>query len=298
MPKRGEKKLVLLIRSNIRGQWKNYLFGRAIYFPGGRFGPSVQRFYQLIVVVAGSLRVSVDGKNYDLAPGDGILQHPGQREFYRFSEKSESEHTWYHVAPQLLSAHDKKQLRELEGVHKVPSSVQLLIGEGLASADGQTPDMHEAMMALGRAALLLFAAHARRVARRRATPLHPALERALEIATAHYAELRSAQELARRAGISIALLRDLCRRGRGESPTEMIWRLKVEHAIQLIRSTGLTLGEIAAQCGYANPFHLSRSVKKATGRSPRALRQWEWNRQSRQSTTTPHHLERSKLKPS
>lgn len=277
MPKPAEKRLVLLHRSDTRGEWEKYLFGKATYFPGGRFGPSVQRFYQLIVLVAGSLRISVGDKNYDLEPGDAILQHPGRREFYRFSEKSGSEHTWYHVAPELLSPQDRKRLRGLEGVHRAPPSVHMLIGEGLASA-GDTPDMHEAMQAVGRAALLLFAAHARRVAQRYAAPLHPALERALEIAATHYAELRSAQDLARRAGISAAQLRSLCRQSRGESPTEMIWRLKVEHAIQLIRSTGLTLGEIATQCGYTNPFHLSRSVRKHTGRSPRALRQWEWNR--------------------
>ncbi len=93
------------------------------------------------------------------------------------------------------------------------------------------------------------------------------------MASHHYAGIQSAEELARRVGISATQLRLLYRREGGESPSDMIWRLKVEHAIQLIRSTGLTLGEIATDCGYANPFHLSRSVKRYTGHSPRSLRQ-------------------------
>ena len=88
--------------------------------------------------------------------------------------------------------------------------------------------------------------------------------------------LRSAEDLARRCGISAAQLRAICRRQGGESPSRMIWRLKVEHAIQLLRSTGLTVGEIAVDCGYANPFHLSRAVKKHTGHAPRDLRRLEW----------------------
>jgi transcriptional regulator GlxA family with amidase domain len=52
----------------------------------------------------------------------------------------------------------------------------------------------------------------------------------------------------------------------------MIWRLKTDHAVQLIRATGLTLAEIADQCGFSNAFHLSRCVKERTGTAPRDLR--------------------------
>lgn len=52
----------------------------------------------------------------------------------------------------------------------------------------------------------------------------------------------------------------------------MIWRLKTGLAVQLLRATGLTLAEVADQCGFANAFHLSRCVKERTGLSPRALR--------------------------
>ena len=139
------------------------------------------------------------------------------------------------------------------------------------------------MLALARSCLLRFAADARLDRREASPPLHPALERALEIAATAYAELHSAEDLAQRVGISVTQLRSLCRNSGRESPTDMIWRLKAEHAIQMIRSTGLTLGEIADSCGYANPFHLSRSVKQYTGNSPRQLRREEWNPRSAKS---------------
>ena len=63
--------------------------------------------------------------------------------------------------------------------------------------------------------------------------------------------------------------------GRG-SPSALIWQIKTGLAVRMIRSTGLTLGEIAEQSGFANPFHLSRSVKKLTGLPPRELRSVEW----------------------
>ncbi|MEO6054160.1 MAG: AraC family transcriptional regulator, partial [Chthoniobacterales bacterium] len=261
-------------RTRTCGDGKSYLFGKAVYLPGGRFGPWLQKDYQLVILISGSLRVTVDSVPYNLLPGEAILQSPGRRLFYRFSEKQESEHTWCEILPPLLSVEDKRLLKSVSGVHKVPSSIHLLIEEGLAVRSHESKDLHIAMSALARACLLRFAAHARSLDQRdTAAPLHPALERAMEIAASHYAELHSAEDLARRAGISATQLRTLYRGAKMESPTDMIWRLKVEHAIQLIRSTGLTLGEIAEHCGYSNPFHLSRSVRKHTGSSPRSLRQ-------------------------
>ncbi|MEO8206735.1 MAG: AraC family transcriptional regulator [Chthoniobacterales bacterium] len=266
-------------RTRTCGDGKSYLFGKAVYLSGGRFGPWLQKDYQLVIIISGSVRVTVDGVSYDVLPGEAILQSPGCRTFYRFSEKQESEHTWCELSPSLLSVQDKRLLKSIVGAHKVPSSIHLLIEEGLAIRSHESKDLHHAMSALARACLLRFAAHARSLDQRdTAAPLHPALDRAMEIAASHYAELHSAEDLAQRAGISATQLRTLHRRAKMESPTDMIWRLKVEHAIQLIRSTGLTLGEIAEHCGYSNPFHLSRSVREHTGYSPRSLRQREWNR--------------------
>jgi len=261
------------------GNGTDYLFGKVVYPPGGRVEPRIQKDYQLIVLNSGALHVTVEDIAYELAPGDAILQHPGLREVYRFAEESKSEHTWCQVAPGHFSAHEKRVLSESVGVRKSPTAARLLIEEGLAVRGADESYLHEAMLNLAQACLLRFAAHTRMLDRNiTATPLHPALDRALEIATLHYAELRSAEDLARRAGISVTQLRSLCRQAGRESPTDMIWRLKAERATQMIRSTGLTLGEIADSCGYANPFHLSRSVKRYTGDSPRQLRRDEWSR--------------------
>lgn len=263
-------------RARTSGNEEKYLFGKAIYAPGGHCGPRIQPDFQLVVLIRGSLRVTVNGVVYDLAPGEAILQHPSGSESYRFSTEVESTHTWCQVAPGVLSPEDRGLLLRTHGVAQAPSSIHLLIEEGLAIQGLGSEELHYAMAALSRACLLRFAAHIIARDHRNATaPLHPALEKALDIASVHYAEIRSAEDLAQRVGISASRLRALCREARGESPSDMIWRLKLEHAIQLIRSTGLTLGEIAEDCGYANPFHLSRSVLRHTGYAPRQLREVE-----------------------
>jgi AraC-like DNA-binding protein len=266
-------------RARICGDDKNYLFGKAVYLRGGRFGPRIQSVFQLVVMIQGGLRVTLGGVANDLGPGDAILLIPGTPEIYRFAPDIESVHTWCQISPVLLSPVDLRRLRRVRGIHQAPSSIHLLIEEGLAVQDHASAELHGAMAALARACLLRFAAHTSSLDHGKNTaPLHPVLIRAIDFATNHYAELHSAEDLARHVGISAGRLRALCRDASCESPSGMIWRLKVEHAIQLIRSTGLTLGEIADDCGYANPFHLSRSVRRYTGHAPRHLRQGEWKR--------------------
>jgi AraC-like DNA-binding protein len=105
------------------------------------------------------------------------------------------------------------------------------------------------------------------------------LQRARQVLETVPFELKTAGELAARAGVSVSRLRQLYREQGGESPSAVLWRIKAEHAVRMIRFTGLNLGEIAVQTGFANPFHLSRSVKKLTGLSPRELRRVEWVRE-------------------
>ncbi len=263
--------------SLVAGEPGKYTFGKATYLPNGSCGPRVQENYQLVVLLRGSLRLTADGARHDLKPGDAILERPGQHEFFRFSSDETSVHTWCEVQPGELGRAERRLLASARGIVQAPSAVHVLIEEGLAVRDHA--DMKEAMSALARACLLRFAQHAQSAQPSHGEPPpHPAYARAKEIAAARYPELRSANDLARHVGVPATQLRSLFRHHGSESPSRMIWRLKVEHAIQLLRSTGLTLGEVASHCGYANPFHLSRAVKKHTGYAPRVMRRQEWRR--------------------
>jgi AraC-like DNA-binding protein len=128
---------------------------------------------------------------------------------------------------------------------------------------------------VAKACLLRFGAHVLEAPGAR-HPLHPAMGRAMETLEREAVELRTASDLSERCGISVSRLRQLFSEAGKESPSAMLWRIKTEHAVRMIRSTGLTLGEIAEQSGFSNPFHLSRCVKMLTGHPPRELRRIEW----------------------
>jgi AraC-like DNA-binding protein len=230
--------------------------------------------YFLITILEGSVEIDCNGRQIQLGSGEGVILPPRGMEFFRFDPAVKSVHHWCQIAPSLTNRHERELMRLAGHASRVPASVNILIEEGLSIPVNAGPHLNLAMETLAKACLLRFAAHAFENIPTK-LPRHQAVERALEAVSMNPAKFRSAKDLARHAGISYSRLRKLFQDDQGESPTAMIWRLKTEQAVQLIRATGLTLAEIAVQCGFSNAFHLSRCVKERTGVAPRELRKTE-----------------------
>jgi AraC-like DNA-binding protein len=80
------------------------------------------------------------------------------------------------------------------------------------------------------------------------------------------------QEIAREVGIAPSSLRAQFMSLRGKSPMAHLQTRRVQHALALLRNSSLTLEAVASLSGYDSASHLSRYVKRATGKSPGALR--------------------------
>jgi len=79
-------------------------------------------------------------------------------------------------------------------------------------------------------------------------------------------------ELARRCGLSLSRFAHLFRAQVGVSPQHYLEKIRLERAAQLLRSTSLSIGEIAGESGYANAFYFSNRFKKAFRKSPSLYR--------------------------
>lgn len=79
-------------------------------------------------------------------------------------------------------------------------------------------------------------------------------------------------ELASIAGLSSVQFERRSRRTLGLSPRSLIQRLRLEHAVHLITTTDLTLGEISAMCGFYDQSSFTRQFRSVLGRTPGSYR--------------------------
>jgi AraC family transcriptional regulator len=78
--------------------------------------------------------------------------------------------------------------------------------------------------------------------------------------------------IARAAGVSAARLNSEFKRSTKLAPHQYVLNARVRRANALLMSTDLSLAQIALQCGFSNQQHMTRMVRRVTGRTPGAIR--------------------------
>jgi AraC-like DNA-binding protein len=252
-------------------------FGDVVYGPGGTCGPRVQQDFQLVVLLEGSATVTVEGETEPrvVAAGQVGLFLPGKREHFILSPRRKTHHTWCAVHPSVVPAEVAEVCRRAAPVLPVTSRFAQLMELGLALPLTAGKQVDGLLDALGLATLhaYLFADTRQE---RRATDEPDALRRALAwIGTAGH-EPVDLPALAKAAGVSPAQLVKLFRRHLGTTPIRHVWETRTRRGAQLLRETGLTVGEVAYRCGFQTPFHFSRWVRELYGTAPRELRAQAW----------------------
>ncbi len=82
----------------------------------------------------------------------------------------------------------------------------------------------------------------------------------------------SLSELSAIAEISGSYLKVLFKRSTGVPVHQYVMRTRVEQALVLVMRTNVPLRDIAAQCGFADQSHLTRSFRRQYGITPAQLR--------------------------
>lgn len=93
--------------------------------------------------------------------------------------------------------------------------------------------------------------------------------RFLDLVRSDFQERPTTASLAKRLGVSVATLDDACRRSTNESPQQLRDDLVVLEARRMLRYHGLSVKEVAASLGFADPLYFSRFFHKQTRTRPR-----------------------------
>ena len=98
------------------------------------------------------------------------------------------------------------------------------------------------------------------------------LRRVIDYVDANAANAITVNDLAREIAMSPYHFAHQFTRSTGRSPYRFIIERRLSRAIDLLRDPRLTIGEIAAKCGFAHISHLSRHLHRVLGQSPTRMR--------------------------
>jgi AraC family transcriptional regulator of arabinose operon len=234
--------------------------GTVVYPPGGSLGPRSQHDLQLVLVHSGAARVWVSGVERIVRAGQVGLLLPGHRE--RFAFAVETRHSWVQAHVPSLAP----RFAGLPPVLALSPAVDALVREAAAAVG------RELRASLALAALWRYASEASR------TEFPRPVDEARRFIDASLADAGlSLASIADAAHVSPAHLVRSFRAAFGVTPMAYAWERRVAAAVALLESTGLSLGTIAARCGFKSEPHFSRRIRAATGLPPGALRLARWN---------------------
>ena len=79
-------------------------------------------------------------------------------------------------------------------------------------------------------------------------------------------------QMAEVAGLSSPQLERLCRRTLGIPPQKLLQRLRLEHAVQLITTSTMSMGDVSAECGFYDQASFTRQFRSVLGLTPGSYR--------------------------
>lgn len=249
-------------------------FGDVTYGAGGICGPRIQHDYQLVAIYAGEAHIQVDDEAWHLPANHVSLMRPGHEEHFTFSVEGDTHHTWCAVHPSLVDGPLRETLAGVPFCLPVSARMHNLIEMGLSFGASDIAGAQGVLMQIGLAALHEFAFEAERAALRSLTP--DAVIKAQHFIEAHLAEPMKLDDIAKAASVTPQHLVKLFNQHVRITPMRFVWNARLRRGLELLMQSGLTVSEVAEQCGFQTPFHFSRLVKQRYHLSPKELRRRAW----------------------
>ncbi|WP_020578483.1 helix-turn-helix transcriptional regulator [Actinopolymorpha alba] len=253
----------------------------AHYPPGATYGPRTLVDFEFVWLLHGSAWWDCGDTRFRLRPGTLLLARPGMRDHFVWDSERGSSHAYvhFHLADAGdLGAPDSWPLTRPIGPSDSATSVAplaALCGYALWLGSSRSPAMLDRTADVVAWLLDLFV--------RGPMPTTDAAEALPSHLTRLAAQIRRAwrdggirpltlAELAAAAGVSPGHLSRMFRKEYAIGPVAAIELIRLVRAATLLQRSNLTVGAVAAACGFANPFHFSRRFRVVYGVPPRTYR--------------------------
>lgn len=239
--------------------------------------PGIRPHYGLHLILQGEGRFCTGGKEWRLSAGQGFVIFPHEVVSYRADEERPWEYAFIsfegaEAAGLTAQLGVSREAPVFRAVHPGAAQAALLRLVSLASREESALTRYGALMeALG----AICSPPTQGEGRLGSEYLNAAL---LYIRRS-YAYPLSVLDIAKHIGVDRTYLFRLFKEGTGQSPQAYLRLYRLKKARELLKTTELTLEEVAGSTGLGSAAHLSKVCREACGCSPGALRREEPNQE-------------------
>lgn len=227
----------------------------------------MHRCFEIILLLDGSMTVTVDKQEYVLTAGDMILVKPNL--IHSLKTPESSRHVLCIFAPELIAAISDELIKYRLTAPVIQGAPELCrhLFEGASES-----------MDIGGVKGFLYTVSDMFYGRLDFTKEDTAtrdrhlLQRILLYVDEHIAQPCSIRDLARELGYSPSYLSRFFYTNIGMPYSDYVRNIKISHACYLLRNTRESVINVAAQCGYTSISSFNRNFKQMTDVSPTAYR--------------------------
>lgn len=249
-------------------------------------------FCELAIVTRGSAMQWLEGREFPVTAGDVFLLQGRQRHYFFDRQNLDLINIMYdpekiglpenelrkmpgYCAMFMLEPAYRRQHRFASRLHlrRVPLAQVERIAEEMERERNEALPGHEVAL---RAKLLELIIYLSRAYTETETTEAHALLRVGKVIGAlenDYAKAWTLADLVGIAHMSRSNLMRVFRKATGQTPIEYLLRLRIQKSMELLRTTSLSITEIAFEVGFHDGNYFTRQFRRALGETPRSYRQ-------------------------
>lgn len=217
--------------------------------------------WEIVYLWEGKLSERVEDRLIEMQPGMFIVHPPNTRH----GDVTDADYLLYHVQFRCPEDPHWPQIAIDDSIHSVGATLQAIVQEWYDSE----PNREEMLNLLAARMHMLLC---RSSWHQLVSESEALVAEAEGIFRKRFAEPVLVEEVAKAIGVSRSTLYNCFKEVRDKTPMEVLNRLRLNHALFLLRHTHLPIAKIAEAAGYCSASHLNRRLKEATGSNPRSIR--------------------------
>jgi len=261
-----------------------YQYGWEQCAPSHSYGPAARNHYLFHYVISGTGTLMADDTNgitqtYQVKSGQGFMLFPGQINTYIADKNLPWEYVW--VEFDGLRAKGAVELASLSMNHPIYHARSKDLRENMFSEmmylveHKDMPPLH--LIGHGYLFLDFLTRSAANVTAQKSGRVRDFyIKEALTYMEQNFQNDISVEDIAATCGLNRSYFGKIFKEALGKTPQEFLLNYRMIKASELLKLTGLSIGDISNAVGYTNQLHFSRAFKNMYGMAPR-----EWRNQNR-----------------